>query len=395
MNNNSTLNVYNSLELSFDHGDGVYLYTEDGTRYLDFTSGIGVTCLGHSHPALVSALKEQANKLWHCSNLFKIKGQESVAKKITDHSFADKVFFCNSGAEAVEAGIKALRRYFFVNGRSEKKKIICVKNAFHGRTFAAISASGQARMLEGFLPALSGFVQVKFNDINEIKRQVDAKTAGILIETVQGEGGITPADKKYLKDLNSLAKKEDILLFFDEVQCGVGRTGKFLAVEWVKTLKPNIVSIAKGIGGGFPLGALLLDKKVGKVMTPGSHGSTFGGNPLSMAVADVVLNYVLKEDFLDHVRYVGYILREKLKDKIVKKYPKLVSGVKGLGLMIGLIGVEKNELLIQSMRKQRLLTVKAGMNVVRMLPPLTLELKHVDEAIEKIDKAFSEFQNDK
>ena len=390
---NSTLQVYNPIDLSFDHGDGVYLYTEDGTRYLDFTSGIGVTCLGHSHPALVSALKEQAGKLWHCSNLFKIKGQESVAKKITDHSFAEKVFFCNSGAEAIEAGIKALRRYFFVNGKKNKKNIICVKNAFHGRTYAAISASGQSRMLEGFLPALNGFEQVEFNNIDAIKKKIDNNTAGILIETIQGEGGITPANKKYLRDLNDIAKEKDLLLFFDEVQCGVGRTGKFLAVEWVKTLKPNIVSIAKGIGGGFPVGALLLDKKVSKTMTPGSHGSTFGGNPLGMAVADVVLNYVLKEDFLDHIRYVGYNLREKLKEKIVAKYPDLVTGVRGVGLMVGLVAKENNEKLIRLMRKQRLLTVKAGMNVIRMLPPLTLEMKHVDEAIEKIDKAFSEFNH--
>ena len=390
---NSTLQVYNPIDLSFDHGDGVYLYTEDGTRYLDFTSGIGVTCLGHSHPALVSALKEQAGKLWHCSNLFKIKGQESVAKKITDHSFAEKVFFCNSGAEAIEAGIKALRRYFFVNGKKNKKNIICVKNAFHGRTYAAISASGQSRMLEGFLPALNGFEQVEFNNIDAIKKKIDNNTAGILIETIQGEGGITPANKKYLRDLNDIAKEKDLLLFFDEVQCGVGRTGKSLAVEWVKTLKPNIVSIAKGIGGGFPVGALLLDKKVSKTMTPGSHGSTFGGNPLGMAVADVVLNYVLKEDFLDHIRYVGYNLREKLKEKIVAKYPDLVTGVRGVGLMVGLVAKENNEKLIRLMRKQRLLTVKAGMNVIRMLPPLTLEMKHVNEAIEKIDKAFSEFNH--
>ncbi|MDC3176358.1 aspartate aminotransferase family protein [Alphaproteobacteria bacterium] len=390
---NSTLQVYNPIDLSFDHGDGVYLYTEDGTRYLDFTSGIGVTCLGHSHPALVSALKEQAGKLWHCSNLFKIKGQESVAKKITDHSFAEKVFFCNSGAEAIEAGIKALRRYFFVNGKKNKKNIICVKNAFHGRTYAAISASGQSRMLEGFLPALNGFEQVEFNNIDAIKKKIDNNTAGILIETIQGEGGITPANKKYLRDLNDIAKEKDLLLFFDEVQCGVGRTGKFLAVEWVKSLKPNIVSIAKGIGGGFPVGALLLDKKVSKTMTPGSHGSTFGGNPLGMAVADVVLNYVLKEDFLDHIRYVGYNLREKLKEKIVAKYPDLVTGVRGVGLMVGLVAKENNEKLIRLMRKQRLLTVKAGMNVIRMLPPLTLEMKHVNEAIEKIDKAFSEFNH--
>ena len=357
MKKNSVLSVYNSINLSFDHGDGVYLYTEDGTRYLDFTSGIGVTCLGHSHPALVSALKDQAGKLWHCSNLFKIKGQENVAQKITDHSFAESVFFCNSGAEAVEAGIKAIRRYYYMKGETKKNKIICVKNAFHGRTYAAISASGQSKMLEGFLPKLSGFHQVEFNDIKKIEDKVDENTAGVLIETVQGEGGITPANKDYLRKLNKLAKEKDILLFFDEVQCGVGRTGKFLAVEWVKNLKPNIV----------------------------------GGNPLGMAVADVVLNHVLKEDFLDHVRHVGYNLREKLKKEIVAKYPKLVSGVRGLGLMVGLVAIEKNEILINALREERLLTVRAGMNVIRMLPPLILELKHVNEAIEKIDKAFSKF----
>ena len=383
------LPVYNSADLFFDHGDGVYLYTEDGTRYLDFTSGIGVTCLGHSHPALVSALRDQAGKLWHCSNLFKIKGQETVAKKIVEHSFANNVFFCNSGAEAVEAGIKAIRKYFFVNN-PKKNKIICVNNAFHGRTLGAIAAAGQKKMLEGFNPHLKGFDHVEFNNLDKLEKKIDENTGAILIETVQGEGGVTPAKKEYLVGLKNIAKKRNLLLFFDEVQCGIGRTGKFLAVDWVKSLEPNIVAIAKGIGGGFPLGALLLDKKVSKVMTPGSHGSTFGGNPLGMAVAEVVLNHVLKDEFLDHVRFIGYNLRKKLNDDIVKKYPKLVSGVRGIGLMIGLEAVVENEMLIKSLRNQRLLTVKAGQNVIRMLPPLILEMKHVEEAISKIDKAFSE-----
>ena len=388
MKKEGVLPVYNSVDLYFDHGDGVYLYTEDGTRYLDFTSGIGVTCLGHSHPALVSALREQAGKLWHCSNLFKIKGQETVAKKIVDHSFASNVFFCNSGAEAVEAGIKAIRKYFYLN-KKNKYKIICVNNAFHGRTLGAISAAGQDKLLEGFDPRLDGFGHVEFNDLEAIEKKIDKQTAAILIETVQGEGGVNPATKEYLLGLKDIAKKNDLLLFFDEVQCGIGRTGKFLATDWVKNLEPNLVSIAKGIGGGFPLGALLLDKKVSKTMTPGSHGSTYGGNPLGMAVADVVLNHVLREDFLDHVRFIGYNLRKKLKESIVKKYTKLVSGVRGIGLMIGLEAIEDNGVLINAMRDQRLLTVKAGHNVVRILPPLILEMKHVDEAIEKIDKAFS------
>ncbi|MDC3091371.1 aspartate aminotransferase family protein [Rickettsiales bacterium] len=388
MKKGGVLPVYNSVDLYFDHGDGVYLYTEDGTRYLDFTSGIGVTCLGHSHPALVSALREQAGKLWHCSNLFKIKGQEVVAKKIVDHSFASHVFFCNSGAEAVEAGIKAARKHFYLN-KKDKYKIISVNNAFHGRTIGAISAAGQDKLLEGFDPRLDGFVHVDFNNLKAIEEKIDKHTAAILIETVQGEGGVNPATKEYLLGLKELAKKNDLLLFFDEVQCGIGRTGKFLATDWVKSLEPNIVSIAKGVGGGFPLGALLLDKKVSKTMTPGSHGSTYGGNPLGMAVADVVLNYVLREDFLDHVRYIGYNLRKKLKESIVSKYSKLVSGVRGIGLMIGLEAIVDNEILINAMREQRLLTVKAGQNIVRILPPLILEMKHVDEAIEKIDKAFS------
>ena len=384
----SILGVYNPLDIEVDHGDGVYLYSKEGTRYLDFTSGIGVTSLGHSHPSLVAALKDQADKIWHCSNLFKIENQKNVAEKITKNSFANSVFFCNSGTEAVEAGIKVIRKYF--NQKNKKKfKIICAKNGFHGRTYAAISASGKSKLTEGFEPVLSGFKQVKFNDSKEIIKNVDGQTAAIMIETVQGEGGITPSDKQYLRDIQKIAKDNEILLFFDEVQCGVGRTGKFLATEWVKELNPNLVAIAKGIGGGFPIGALLLDKKTSKSMSPGSHGSTFGGNPLGMAVANEVLNFVLDEEFLDHVREVGYNLRELLKKEIIPKFPKLVSGVRGIGLMIGIEAIENNEILIKSMIKEKLLTVKAGQNVIRMLPPLILEMKHVEEAISKIDKAFS------
>ena len=386
----SVLGVYNPLNIEVDHGDGVYLYSKEGTRYLDFTSGIGVTSLGHSHPSLVSALKTQAEKIWHCSNLFKIESQQLVADRIVKNSFAHSVFFCNSGTEAIEAGIKVIRKFF--NDKNKKKsKIICANNAFHGRTYAAISASGKSKLTEGFEPLLTGFKQVEFNKTSEILKNLDEHTAAIMIETVQGEGGITPAEKEYLRDVQKIASDNDILLFFDEVQCGVGRTGKFLATEWVKELQPNLVSIAKGIGGGFPVGALLLDKKTSKSMSLGSHGSTFGGNPLAMAVANEVLNFVLNDDFLDHVREVGYNLRKLLKSEIVKKFPKLVSGVRGIGLMIGLEALENNEILIKSLINQKLLTVKAGQNVIRMLPPLILEMKHVDEAISKIDKAFSNF----
>ena len=384
----SILSVYNPLNIEVDHGDGVYLYSKEGTRYLDFTSGIGVTSLGHSHPSLISALKDQAEKIWHCSNLFIIKNQKIVADKITKNSFAEAVFFCNSGTEAVEAGVKAIRKHF--NEKNKKKfNIICTKNSFHGRTYAAISASGKSKLTEGFEPILEGFKQVNFNDSKEILKNIDKETAAIMIETVQGEGGITPADKQYLRDIQKIAEDYDILLFFDEVQCGIGRTGKFLATEWVKELKPNLVAVAKGIGGGFPVGALLLDKKTSKSMNSGSHGSTFGGNPLGMAVANEVLNFVLNEEFLDNVREIGFNLRKLLKEEIVKKYPKLVSGVRGIGLMIGLEAIVNNEVLIKSMINEKLLTVKAGQNVIRMLPPLILEMKHVEEAIIKIDKAFS------
>ena len=383
----SILKVYNPIDIEVDHGDGVYLYSVDGTRFLDFTSGIGVNCLGHSHPALVNALKSQGEKIWHCSNLFKITGQEIVAKKIVKNSFASNVFFCNSGAEAVEAGVKVVRKYF--NSKNTKKyKILCAKNSFHGRTYAAISSSGKSKLTEGFEPILAGFEQVDFNDIDDLKKKIDNETGAIMIETVQGEGGIVPAKKSYLRELQKLAKKNELLLFFDEVQCGVGRTGKFLATEWVKELKPNIVSIAKGIGGGFPLGALLLDKKTSKVMTRGAHGSTFGGNPLGMAIANEVLNYVLDEDFLDNIREVGYNLRQLIKSELVNRFPNVISGVRGIGLMIGIECVMNNELLIRSLINQRLLTVKAGQNIIRILPPLILEMKHVDEAISKMTKAF-------
>ncbi len=381
------LEVYNPLDIEIDHGDGVYLYSTDGTRYLDFTSGIGVTSLGHSHPSLVNALKDQGDKLWHCSNLFRINGQELVAKRIVKNSFASKVFFCNSGAESVEAGIKVVRKYFNSKG-SDKYKIICAKNSFHGRTYAAISTSGKSKLTDGFFPILEGFEQVEFNDIKDLKKKVDKKTAAIMIETVQGEGGIIPANKQYLKEVQKIAKDNELLLFFDEVQCGVGRTGKFLATEWVKELKPNLVSIAKGIGGGFPLGALLLDKKTSDVMKRGAHGSTFGGNPLGMAVANEVLNYVLDEDFLDNIREVGYNMRKLLKSEVIPRFPKLLSGVRGIGLMIGLECIQKNEILINAMIKEKLLTVRAGQNVIRILPPLILEIKHVDEAISKMIKAF-------
>ena len=384
----SVLSTYNRSHLSFEKGKGSYLITKNGKKYLDFASGIAVNSLGHCHKGLVQTLIKQSKKIWHTSNAFHIPEQEILAKKLTKLTFADKVFFCNSGAESVEAAIKIARAYFQIFKKKKKFKIITIKGSFHGRTIATISASGQKKMIKGFQPLVDGFISVDFADHKVFEKIIDNKTAAIMVEPILGEGGIKVIPNQCLEGLRNLCNKKNILLIFDEVQCGVGRTGKFLATEWVKELKPNIVSIAKGIGGGFPLGALLLDKKTSKVMTRGAHGSTFGGNPLGMAIANEVLNYVLDEDFLDNIREVGYNLRQLIKSELVNRFPNVISGVRGIGLMIGIECVMNNELLIRSLINERLLTVKAGQNIIRILPPLILEMKHVDEAINKMTKAF-------
>ena len=383
----SILKVYNPIDIKVDHGDGVYLYDTDGTRFLDFTSGIGVNCLGHSHPSLVNALKSQAEKIWHCSNLFKVSGQETVADKLVNNSFASNVFFCNSGSEATETSIKVARKFFYEKGFNSKNRIITFEGAFHGRTIASLFAAKNPDHTRGFGPDVEGFDQVPFGDHEALEKAINKDTAAIMVETILGEGGIRVIPEDCLKGLRKLCDERGILLILDEVQCGLGRTGKLFAFEWAK-IKPDIVPIAKGIGGGFPLGACLMNKKTASTMSPGSHGSTFGGNPLAMSIATVVLDYILNEDFLKNVVKVGNYLKTRLEEEVIKKYPTLVSGIRGKGLMLGIESKIKNEVLIKEMINYKLLTVKASQNVIRILPPLILEEKHVDEAIIKINKAF-------
>ena len=383
----SVLKVYNPIDIEVDHGDGVYLYAIDGTRFLDFTSGIGVNCLGHSHPSLVNALKSQGEKIWHCSNLFKVVGQETVADKLVENSFASDVFFCNSGSEATETSIKVARKFFYEKGYTSKNRIITFEGAFHGRTLASLFAAKNPDHTRGFGPDVEGFDQVPFGDHEALEKAINKDTAAIMVETIMGEGGIRVIPEDCLKGLRKLCDERDILLILDEVQCGLGRTGKFFAFEWAK-IKPDIVPIAKGIGGGFPLGACLMNKKTASSMTPGSHGSTFGGNPLAMSIATVVLDYILNKDFLKNVIKVGNYLKSRLDEEVIKKYPTLVSGIRGKGLMLGIESKIKNEILIKEMINHKLLTVKASQNIIRILPPLILEEKHVDEAILKINKAF-------
>ena len=384
----SVLNVYNPIDLEIDHGDGVYVYSEDGTRYLDFTSGIGVLSLGYSHPALVAALKDQAEKIWHCSNLFKINKQKIVAEKIAKHSFADSIFFCNSGAEATETSIKVARKFHHDLGFKNKNKIITFQGAFHGRTLASLYAANNESHIKGFGPKVDGFINVPFADHEALHNAIDDSVAAIMVETILGEGGIKVIPKECLLGLRKICDERNILLILDEVQCGIGRTGKFFAFEWSK-IEPDIVPIAKGIGGGFPLGACLLNKKVSKCMTVGTHGSTFGGNPLAMSVANVVLDHILKKDFLEHVQKVGDYLKKKLEEEILKSFPSLIEEVRGKGLMLGIKPKINNEIIIEQMRKEKILTVKASDNIIRLLPPLILQNSHVDEAIEKIKKALS------
>ena len=382
----SVLGVYNSSSLEIDHGDGVYLYANDGTRYLDFTSGIGVSCLGYSHPGLISALKEQSEKIWHCSNLFTISQQKTVAKRIVENSFASSVFFCNSGAESVEAGIKVVRK-FFHHDKKNKYKIICAKNSFHGRTFGAISASGKSMLTEGFDPILDGFVQVEFNNTKEIIDNLDKNTAAIMIETVMGEGGIKVIPNWCVKAIRKICNQRGVLLILDEVQCGIGRSGKFFAFEYSK-VKPDIVPIAKGIGGGFPIGAVLMTKKVSKAMVPGTHGSTFGGNPLAMAVGNAVLDQI-NNNLLNNVKKMSkYFISNLIKLKT--RYPNIIKEVRGVGLLIGIQLFSDQTFFIKRLMENKLLTIRAAENVIRILPPLNVKKNEIDLALRIINKVCKE-----
>lgn len=384
------LPVYNRLPLEIDYGKGSYLYTTDGKRYLDFIAGVATNSLGHCHPVLVNALKKQADKLWHISNIFKIPGLDDLASTLSDHSFADTMFFCNSGAEAIECAVKMVRKFHDATGNPDKFRVITFEGAFHGRTLTAISASKRdVFMQDGFGPLVEGFDHVPFNDIEAVKGALKEDTGAILLEPIQGDGGIRPADHIFLKQLRELADEHGLLLVFDEIQCGIGRTGKLFAYE-LADVKPDIMTIAKGVGGGFPLGACLATEHAAQGMTQGTHGSTFGGNPMAMAVGKAVLDEVLKEGFLASVQDKA----EKLHNACVrlqKEFPSLIEEVRGVGLLKGLKVTMPNKDLIAALVPNGLLTAAASENVVRLLPPLTVESSQMDEAMAILDKTLREF----
>ena len=377
--------TYARSDLSFARGEGAYLFTVAGERYLDFASGVAVTALGHAHPHLVRALSEQAKKLWHVSNLHRIPEQERLAERLCAATFADMAFFANSGAEAVECAIKAARRYHFKSGAPERYRLVTFEGAFHGRTLATVAAGGQAKHLEGFGPAVDGFDQVAGFDLAAVEKAIGASTAGILIEPIMGEGGMREVPTRFLQDLRALADANGILLLLDEVQSGMGRTGRLFAHQWAN-IRPDIMATAKGLGGGFPVGACLMTEAVGSALTAGSHGSTFGGNPLAMAVANAVLDVVLADGFLDHVAGIGSRLKRRLA-AIADEHDEIIEDVRGHGLMLGLKCKVPNQKLLAALRAEKLLTVQAGDNVVRFLPPLIVNEAEINEACAKLDAA--------
>jgi acetylornithine/N-succinyldiaminopimelate aminotransferase len=384
----SLLPVYKRAAVDFERGEGAYLFDRDGRRYLDFGSGIAVTLLGHAHPHLVATLREQAGKLWHCSNLYGIEVQERLADRLVAHSFADTAFFCNSGAEALECAIKMARAHFQQRGQTDRHRIITFEGAFHGRTIATITAGGQAKYLDGFRPGLPGFDQLPLGDLERVESTIGEQTAAILIEPIQGEGGIRQPQIAFLEELRRVCDEHDLLLIFDEVQSGMGRTGKLFAYEWTR-ITPDIMALAKGLGGGFPIGACLATARAASGMSPGCHGSTFGGNPLACAVANAVLDVLLEHGFQDHVRDVASYLRAKLKE-LAASYPGIILEIRGEGLLLGLRCGPTNTDIAQKLMARGLLTVPAAENVVRLLPPLIIERAQVDEAVTMIEETCQE-----
>ena len=375
---------YNRRKIAFKKGKGSFLYSINGKKYLDFVQGIAVNSLGHANPYLIKAINKQAKNLWHVSNAFIIPESERLAKRLVKKTFADFIIFQNSGAEATEAAIKVARRYFYSIGQPQKNRILCVKNSFHGRTLATIFASGSKKMTEGFGPKVDGFDHFTFGDHKELEKAITKKTAAIMVETIMGEGGIKVIPNWCLKDLKKMCNKKKILLILDEVQCGIGRSGKFFAFEYSK-IKPDIVPIAKGIGGGFPLGAVLMNKKVASGMTAGTHGSTFGGNPLAMSVGNAVLDQIFKKGFLKKVQNISKYFHSEL-NKIKNEHPKLIKEVRGVGLLIGLQLFKDQTKFIEKLMDYKLLTIRAAENTIRILPPLTVNKQEVDLAIKIIKK---------
>ncbi len=383
-NNSYIMPTYGERDLGFFKGKGCYLYTDSGKKYLDFGGGIAVNSLGHCHPKLVNVLKKQSEKLWHISNLYKNNNQELFAKELCNETFADKVFFTNSGAEAIECGLKVVKSYWNLKNKN-KKNIITFKGAFHGRTFAALSAQKNKKYSEGFTPLLSGFKNIQFNDEQALNKSINKETAAILIEPIQGEGGIRPASLQYLKYIRRICNKNDILLFFDEIQSGFGRSGKLYSYEWAN-IEPDILATAKGIGSGFPLGACLATEKVSIGMIQGKHGSTYGGNPLATSIGREVLKIISDKKFLLNVDLISRYLWKKLK-KLEQKYNQIID-VRGAGLLLGIKTKQNNVFISEKFKKNKLLTVPAGDNVIRLAPPLIINKKNVDEAINIIDETM-------
>tara|TARA_Y100000992_G_scaffold132229_1_gene87286 strand:+ start:3150 stop:4316 length:1167 start_codon:yes stop_codon:yes gene_type:complete len=383
-------NNYNRKKVAFFRGKGSFLYTKNGTKYLDFIQGIAVNSLGHSNPHLVKAINNQSKKLWHVSNAFIIPEGEKLAKKLSKKTFADKVIFQNSGTEATETAIKVARRYFFSIGKPNKNRILCVKNSFHGRTLAAIFASGSKKMTEGFGPKIDGFDHFNFGDHNGLKKAITKKTAAIMLEPIMGEGGIKVVPEWCLRELRKICNEKKILLIIDEVQSGVGRSGKFFAFEHSK-IKPDIVPIAKGIGGGYPLGAVLMTKKVASGMKAGTHGSTFGGNPLAMTVGNAVMDQIFKKGFLKKIQNLSkYFLLEL--NSLKNEFPRIIKEVRGVGFLIGLQLHNDQSKFIEKLMKNKLLTIRAAENTIRILPPLNVKKKEIDLALKIIKKVCNNYK---
>ena len=384
--NSSVMNTYNRYPVSFKDGNGAWLTSEDNRQFLDFSSGIAVNILGHNHPEINKTFEMYANKIWHVSNLYNIPEQELLAKKLCELSFAEKVFFCNSGAEAVEGAIKIARKFQSFNGNLERNEIITFKNSFHGRTLATLAAASNSLHTDGFSPIPDGFVNIPLDE-DTLKDSISDKTAGILIEPVQGEGGINPVSNEFLVFIRKLCDENNILMILDQVQCGMGRTGKLFSHEW-SGIEPDIITLAKGLGAGFPIGAILASEEASKGMQHGSHGSTFGGNPVGCSIALKVLELIEKEKILSNVVKLSEILISEL-EKLVEKHQNKISGVRGKGLMVGVVCVEKNFVITDNAFQRGLLLVNAANNVVRFLPPLNISENEVIEAIKKFDETLS------
>jgi len=379
------LPTYARVDLAFERGEGAWLIAENGDRYLDFTSGVAVNVLGHAHPHVVEAITEQAKKLSHVSNLYRVPEAERLAARLCEASFADLVFFCNSGAEAMECSIKTARKYHAAKGQPERFRIITFEGAFHGRTLATLAAGGQKKYLDGFGPVVEGFDQVPFGDIEAAKRMIGPATAAILIEPIMGEGGVRVVPPEFLRVLRKLCDRHGLLLVFDEVQTGIGRTGELFAYQR-SGVAPDIMALAKALGGGFPVGACLTTAEAGAGMTAGTHGSTFGGNPLAMAAGNAVLDVMLAEGFLDRVRRTALVLKQKLA-AIKDRHSSVIAEVRGEGLLVGLRAVMPSSELVDELRAEKMITVAAGDNVVRLLPPLIISEDEVAEAVRRIDRA--------